>query len=137
MSAKRSPTHLPFRRAASQRLEEAEFLLSGNYTTGAIYLAGYAIECMLKALILFSEPARRNAQTLRTFRGTKGHAFEWLHERLSERGIQIPLPLVREFAEVNYWTTELRYDPRVRKRQEADRFMGAAKRIIVWIKGRL
>ena len=52
------PSHQPkevrrFHRAAARRFEEAQFLLTrGNYTTAAVYLAGYAVECMLKALIL-------------------------------------------------------------------------------------
>jgi HEPN domain-containing protein len=45
-----------FFRAAQQWLAEAQFLLQNDYTTAAVYLAGYAVECMLKALILASEP---------------------------------------------------------------------------------
>lgn len=41
-----------FYRAAIRRFEEAQFLLEkGSYTTASVYLAGYAIECMFKALM--------------------------------------------------------------------------------------
>ena len=36
-----------FYRAAEHRFEEAQFLLDGGgYTTAAVYLAGYAVECI-------------------------------------------------------------------------------------------
>lgn len=45
-----SCTH--FQRAAGQRFTTAEFLLRHRYALDAMYLAGYTIECTLKALIL-------------------------------------------------------------------------------------
>ncbi len=39
-------------RAAKQRYEDAQMLLEAGRTTGAVYLAGYAVECILKALLL-------------------------------------------------------------------------------------
>jgi hypothetical protein len=41
----------PFYQSALQRFEDAQYLLDGERTTAAIYLAGYSVECMLKALI--------------------------------------------------------------------------------------
>ena len=41
-----------FYRAAKERFEDAELLLSLNRTTGAVYLAGYSVECIIKSLIL-------------------------------------------------------------------------------------
>ncbi len=40
-----------FRRLAELRLSEAKLLARGGYPCGAYYLAGYAIECALKAHI--------------------------------------------------------------------------------------
>lgn len=40
-----------FYRAAKQRFDDALLLLELKRTTAAVYLAGYSIECMLKALI--------------------------------------------------------------------------------------
>jgi len=44
---------------ASQRFDEAQVLLEAVRTTGAVYLAGYGIECILKALILSVFPQAR------------------------------------------------------------------------------
>ena len=41
-----------FQSAAKQRWTTAEFLLGSNYTLDVMYLAGYTMECSLKALIL-------------------------------------------------------------------------------------
>ncbi len=109
----------------------------GSYTTAAVYLAGYAVECMLKALILSNEPVTRNPQTLNTFRGASAHAFEWLKERLAERHVSLPATVAKELAKVNKWTTSLRYEPRTIKRAEADEFLAAARQITRWVDGRL
>lgn len=39
--------------AASKHLDDAQALLNSNRTDGAAYLAGYVVECSLKALILY------------------------------------------------------------------------------------
>ena len=38
-----------FYRCAWQRLDEGELLLTHQMTVAAVYLAGYGVECMLKA----------------------------------------------------------------------------------------
>ena len=44
-------------RCAFQRHEDAQILLRADHTTGAVYLAGYGVECILKALVLhFNRP---------------------------------------------------------------------------------
>lgn len=40
-----------FRKLAEERLAEAQVLLANNRPSGAYYLAGYAIECAIKAKI--------------------------------------------------------------------------------------
>lgn len=75
---------------ALQRFGEAEFLLENHYTTASVYLAGYSVECMLKALILSSEVSSRHPATLESFRGAKAHHFEWLKEELSRRKVILP-----------------------------------------------
>jgi HEPN domain-containing protein len=40
-----------FQRLAELRLIEARFLLDAGFSDGAYYLAGYAVECALKACI--------------------------------------------------------------------------------------
>ena len=43
-----------FQQLAEQRLAEAELLLANKFWSGAYYLAGYAVECALKAKIASS-----------------------------------------------------------------------------------
>jgi HEPN domain-containing protein len=57
-------TFRDFQRAAAQRLTTAEFLLENGFTLDATYLAGYAIECSLKSLILHATPPADRAATL-------------------------------------------------------------------------
>src|SRR5438034_748077 len=68
-----------FYRCAFQRFDEAKILLrvagstAGKTTAGPVYLAGYATECILKALIFASTPINRHEEILRSFRGNRGH----------------------------------------------------------------
>jgi HEPN domain-containing protein len=47
-----------FERIAEQRLAAAELLLEHQFYLDAVYLAGYTVECSLKALILRWTPRR-------------------------------------------------------------------------------
>ena len=44
-------------RVAYQRLDDGAVLLEISRPRAAIYLTGYAVECILKALLLISTPA--------------------------------------------------------------------------------
>lgn len=75
-----------FYRAANQRFEDAEFLLSVGRTTAAVYLAGYSVECILKALILAVVPPAQDGNLLAMFRGARAHDYGWLLRLYAERG---------------------------------------------------
>lgn len=125
-------------RCAFQRYEEAEILLRAEYTTGAVYLAGYGIECILKALVLMGVPEGVRSETLKSFRGSKAHEFEWLRSRyLTNGGARFPREITRHFTLVNDWSTDLRYSPRSVRADEADAFLAAAVEIIQWADRRL
>ena len=127
-----------FYRCAGQRYEESKILRKAEHRTGAIYLAGYSVECMLKAMILQSVPRSRQRQVLESFRGNRGHDFEWLRAYyLREGGAHFPTTVTRSFALVNDWSTEMRYLPRVIRPSEADAFLRATDSIISWADGRL
>lgn len=127
-----------FYRAATQRLEDADYLLKGNRTTGAIYLGGYSVECILKALIIVSSPKKKTRDILGEFRGVRAHHFDWLRSQYLQTGASpIPSQLTRPLAIVNGWSTALRYQPGSRKRKEAVAFLDAAKQIVAWGKKRL
>jgi HEPN domain-containing protein len=127
-----------FLRAGAHRLEEAQFLLgNSDYTTAAVYLAGYAVECTFKAVILASEPRGRHAATIQTFRRTQGHNFEWLHEQLEKRRVHLPANMTKELAKINGWTTSLRYDPVTYKRSDAEQFVLSVENLLEWLRARL
>ncbi len=93
----------PFYQAAMQRVEDARFLLLAGRNTAAVYLAGYAVECMLKALLL-SRIAKANArqETVASFRGARAHDYAWLRaEYLNRGGPAIPASAEKDFARVN------------------------------------
>ena len=128
-----------FYRCALQRFEEAKILRKADQlTTGAVYLAGYAVECMLKALILNGLTKTKQATTMKSFRGSKAHDFDWLREQyLLNGGARFPANIARSFTLVNDWSTDLRYIPKNLKTKDIDEFLKAAEEITLWISGRL
>jgi hypothetical protein len=125
-------------RCVLRRCEEAEVLLRADYTTGAVYLAGYGIECILKALVLTAVSAGDRPDTLRSFRGTKAHEYEWLRSvYLTNGGPRFPREITQHFTLVSDWSTDLRYTPRSVRADEAEAFLASAVAIIKWADGRL
>ena len=99
-------TSRDFQRAASQRLDTAAFLLKNRYNLDAMYLAGYAIECTLKALILELTP---DSERVKRLDQIKTHNLEKLGAILKDLGRPIPLELVEKFRKSG-WSTGLRYE---------------------------
>ena len=56
-------------RAAKQRFDDSQLLLKWDRTTGAVYLAGYTVECFMKALVLANVVPDLRQQLLGEFRG--------------------------------------------------------------------
>jgi len=73
-------------RCALQRYEEALILRKACKTTGAVYLAGYGIECILKALIVMAVPEANRSTVIKQFRGSRAHEFEWLRSAYLTNG---------------------------------------------------
>jgi len=128
-----------FYRCAFQRHEDSQVLfLRGDRTTGAVYLAGYGVECMLKALILAALAPAPRAEMLQSFRGARTHDYEWLRTQYLENGgARFPREVNAAFTLVNDWSTDLRYLPRTLKADEAEGFLSAAASILRWADGRL
>ena len=127
-----------FYRCAFERYEDAEVLLRAEHTTGGVYMAGYGVECILKALVLSALAPAARSEMLKSFRGTKAHDFEWLRTRYLERGgPRFSREIVDAFAVVNTWSTDMRYLPGKQKTKEAEGFLAAAETIIRWADGRL
>jgi HEPN domain-containing protein len=127
-----------FQRAADQRLTTAEFLLDNGFFLDAVYLAGYGVECAMKALALRWTPRREcDAMIAKlTEAGAKGHDFEYLKGILKEqrRGKdrsdwEILGTLTTHLKVVSSWSTELRYQVGTMDPAEAEEFFEAAKAI--------
>ncbi len=126
-------------RVALQRLEDAQLLLEKlGRPAAAIYLAGYAVECILKALILTSTPENRHRDMLNEeFRGGRAHNLVWLRERLRETGAAgFPLNIGHDLTFVSTWSVDLRYTPGIGDADDAKEFIAAVERIIDFANGR-
>jgi len=124
-------------RVAFQRLEDGVALLDISRPRAAIYLTGYAIECILKALLLMSTPAGDRAEVLATFRGAVAHNIDWLRERVIQRIGRLPVGENRYLSLVSSWSTDMRYEPGPGDPEDAESFLAAARSILAWANGRM
>ena len=130
-------TSRDFQRAAEQRLTTAEFLLRYTYTLDATYLAGYTIECTLKALILERTPANdRLDMRKRISSGAHWHRPEVLLGRLRDLGVQLPLALARRYRRLT-WSSDLRYETGRCDTGETRGFLRTASEKLQWVEEQL
>ncbi|HWB53693.1 MAG TPA: HEPN domain-containing protein [Tepidisphaeraceae bacterium] len=126
-----------FQRAAAQRLTTAEFLLDHRYNLDAMYLAGYAVECSLKALILKVVQVQEHNQMLKKVTsGSRMHEPETLGAILKELQHPIPLDLVKRLRR-SQWSTNLRYQTHRPDTGETRAFLKTAKAAYDWVEGQL
>ena len=138
MSTPVSPIPRRFYRVAYRRFEEAEVLFNAGFYTGTVYLAGYAVECMLKALILNSLPEKDQETIEAEFRGQRAHQYEWLRNRYAQTNAPgLPSTISESLAIVATWDTSLRYEPRIGDPRDALRFLKEVKNILEWADGRI
>lgn len=127
-----------FFRCATQRRDEARILFKAESYAGAVYLAGYAVECIIKAMILAITPAAQEADVVALFRGAKAHDYDQLKVWYRERGGSTPPPSLNpSFTIVNDWSTDLRYSTAPLKQEDAQEFLDAVDEVMRWGSGRL
>jgi hypothetical protein len=125
-------------RAGKQRFEDSQFLLQEGRTTGAVYLAGYTVECFLKALVLASVALGLRQKLLEEFRGSRAHNIEWLGALYRRHvGAAIPRDITRHLSRVASWSTDLRYASGLVKNREAEEFMNSVVAVATWADGRM
>jgi hypothetical protein len=132
-----------FERVADQRLTAAGMLLKAEFNLEATYLAGYCVECALKALILKRTPRRGHGPMMErlTEVGAKGHDFEYLKGLLKQlltggrpapnRGV-LPEEVSVMLGRVASWSTDLRYEVGRVETADAEAFLAAATIIRDW-----
>src|SRR5437868_14214381 len=110
MGLPQAPEARLYYRAGKQRFEDSQFLLREGRTTGAVYLAGYTVECFLKALVLASVAPGLRKQLLGEFRGGRAHDIEWLGALYRRHvGGATPRGITRHLSRVASLSTDLRY----------------------------
>jgi HEPN domain-containing protein len=102
-----------FRQLAKLRLDEAKLLAREEHYSGAYYVAGYAIECALKAIFaaLFREneiPDKNLVNNIYTHNLTALLSLAGLEKPL-ERERQTDPELDRRWSIVKNWTEQARY----------------------------
>jgi HEPN domain-containing protein len=107
--------------------------LKNGYNLDAMYLAGYVVECALKALILRFTPEQDQAAKLIQL---KTHKLEKLVVLLRELGHPIPLRLVERIRRSD-WSTELRYEVGRIDTGETRGYLKTVRIIYRWVEGQL
>lgn len=124
-------------RVAKQRLTEAKLVLTkAELPAAAQYLGGYAVECILKALLLTLTPSRQRppagAATVEWLKREFGHDLIALRAAIRARSGGLPRDVTAEFVYVLTWDPDLRYEPGPVDPGKAERFVAAAEAIVKW-----
>ena len=103
----------------------------------AQYLAGYTVECSLKALILHATPEPDRPEILkRITSGSAMHRPDILLGKLREMNIFLPLDIAKRMRRFD-WTTDLRYEIGRRDTGETIAVLNTAKSIYDWVEEQL
>ena len=126
---------------AAIRMKEAEILLTANCYHGAYYLAGYALECILKACIAkqvkeFDFPDKKLANDSYTHDLAKLLIIAGLRQELGKQENQNE-EFKLNWAVVNKWSEESRYEHAIEKQDAHDLFNAITDNesgILPWLK---
>jgi hypothetical protein len=101
LAKRNSSDALRFARVAKQRLVEARVILQADLPSAAQYFCGYAVECILKALLLemmtATERRRLGGDTDKWMEKEFGHDLIRLRDALANRGARMSHETSREF----------------------------------------
>ena len=133
--------------ASRQRLEDARALLNASRWRGAMYMAGYAVECLLKTKLMHIYDCKNlreledlllQRSILPVHRTVFTHQLEDLlrltpgYNRLMQNRDTLAL-----FNKVNRWIPNWRYTSKLTDRREATEFMTSIERFMHWINNNL
>lgn len=116
---------------------------STRHLRGAVYLAGYGVECLLKAYLIsrqrdclrlseVRDAIRAGGSPIRDICGEAGHDLRYL---LSLTGLEARMDAnhLRQMSLSARWSSSSRYDPRPVPREDADARIEAARSLVDWI----
>jgi hypothetical protein len=114
--------------------------------TGAMYMGGFVIECLLKALLLERHPNLQGPVDAARLSHSDGEAHHLLFGHRLDEMLDF-LPEVRTkftamgtgawerfWTVCEEWTVYARYSPKQAKRQEAGRFLRTIEEVKEWLK---
>ena len=153
-----------YRRAANQRLSDARELMEVptrhpeeagaelRHLRGAVYLAGYAVECLLKAYIIHQMQAqtlveamdrlneRRNRQGLKptknVLRSAAGHEISYVVQ-LTDLETSFESYDIKIWGRVGAWKSAWRYESDVMSPQTAQEFLKDVEAIVNWLQPKI
>ena len=101
-----------------------------------VYLAGYVVECSLKALYLSRCSARRHEEVVDWLKATIKHNLEKLKGELVKKGVAFPSEVMSHLKWVNtHWSSEMRYRVHTWSREDTTRFLKSVRSIRAWVQG--
>jgi HEPN domain-containing protein len=131
------------RRAGKHRMDDARVLLGSTRWRGAMYLAGYSVECLLKTKLMGMFNCRHLLELDEELqrRGVlSAHATVFTHQlevllRLTDalERLRQNMELWRLFNIVNCWVPAWRYNPDLSNHDDANDFLDAVERVSRWI----
>jgi hypothetical protein len=118
-----------FQAVARIRLQDANVLLEHRRFLGALYLAGYAIECALKWAVTQRQGPAYLPRELEV------HKWDDLVQEAGlDRSLKANAPLSAMFTEsAELWRPELRYESKEPAQREAERLYRQIKQVYDWI----
>lgn len=130
-------------KASKHRLDDARALFNAVRWRGAMYMGGYALECLLKTKLMQMYNCRnlRELEDELQRRGTLAmqatvftHQLELLLRLTQSMGrLQQNRVLWPQFNVVNRWLPAWRYTADLGSRQDAEDFLEAVEALISWI----
>lgn len=134
-------------KASKHRLDDARALLNAVRWRGAMYMAGYAVECLLKAKLM-RKFDRRNLSELEDELQRRGmlaaQATVFTHHLEALLGMAQGLDRLRgnrtlwqQFNRVNRWIPAWRYSPNLSSRDEAEDFFEAVEQVLHWVENNI
>lgn len=117
---------------ADERLADAEALLTSGRYTGAVYISGYVLECLFKALVCKQLGSVDVPAVLRT---SATHQLENLLELIPaiESVMKKNRKVKEAYARIMTGTAKLRYSTHHYRKDEAEIHMDNVKEVKKWL----
>lgn len=129
-------TGIDYLAVARQRFEDARVLLRNLRTTGALYMAHYAVEGSLKQLLLSKTRPSRRSSLKRFFHGSTGHDLVALRKEIGKK-TRIARRIKQHLLRINTGFTALRYTEDAQTRHVAQAILSSVEAVLAWVEKEL